>query len=96
MALSADFPWGEISPEGGYQVGDRVGLFYSDHERYIFDNPVGVVTRVEENCDDADHPDPCPRCQEITVQIDPVTVYEHGDGTDEDLYLIDRKATGSC
>jgi hypothetical protein len=72
---SDDFPWGEVNPEGGYRVGDAVGLFYSDHERYIFDNPTGVVTSVE--CDEDDD------LQLITVQVEALV-------TAGDLYLIKR------
>jgi len=42
-----DFPWGMQNPPGGFQVGDYVGLIYSDHEEYVFDEPKGVVTKVE-------------------------------------------------
>jgi hypothetical protein len=45
------FPWGERDPEGGYRVGDRVGVIHSDHEEYIFDNPTGVITAIEQDGD---------------------------------------------
>lgn len=41
-------PWGERNPQGGYRVGDEVGVIFSDHEHYIFDNPTGVVTAVDD------------------------------------------------
>jgi hypothetical protein len=49
MGPTPDFPWGDRYPEGGYRIGDRVGLIYSDHTDYIFDNPTGIVTEVEED-----------------------------------------------
>lgn len=45
------FPFGELDPDGGFKVGDWVGLIYSDHEDYIFDNPQGIVTNVEDTGD---------------------------------------------
>lgn len=47
-----DFPWGEQNPQDGFKIGDRVGLIYSDHEEYIFDNPVGIVTAVGDSAGD--------------------------------------------
>ena len=66
---SNEFPWGDPDP-GKYKLGDYVGLFYSDHERYIFDNPVGVVTEIEEDrfgdggLDEDDVPE-----QYVTVEV---------------------------
>lgn len=70
------FPWGDRNPEGGFQVGDYVGLIHSDHDDYIFDNPSGVVTHVEkaENEDDLDR---------ITVQVDATVSADL-------VFLIDR------
>lgn len=48
VARTKDFPWGDQNPPGGFQVGDYVGLVYSDHDEYIFDNPVGFVTALNE------------------------------------------------
>jgi hypothetical protein len=44
--MSESFPWGDRDPVGGFKVGDHVGLIYSDHEEYIFDNPTGVITSI--------------------------------------------------
>jgi len=55
------FPWGDRNPEGGFQVGDHVGLIYSDHEEYIFDNPTGTVTAVDEDEDLG---------QQVTVEVE--------------------------
>jgi hypothetical protein len=52
MSGDRNFPWGEPNPVGGFKVGDYVGLIYSDHEEYIFDNPEGVVTAVEQDDDE--------------------------------------------
>jgi len=41
-----DFPWGDPNPPGGYREDDFVGIVFSDHEHYIFDNPTGVVETV--------------------------------------------------
>jgi hypothetical protein len=81
--MSEDFPWGDRLPLGGYQIGDYVGLIYSDHEEYIFDNPTGTVTQIEGDCVDADHSDPCTECQRVTVQVEAVIGAER-------LYLIER------
>lgn len=87
----SEFPWGELHPQGGYRVGDYVGLIYSDHERYIFDNPTGVVVAVEESCTDADHPEPCDTCQQVTVQVEATVYTQRRDpiGLDE-IFLIKR------
>jgi hypothetical protein len=53
---TADRPWGDSSPEGGFKVGDVVNLAYSDHDEYIFDNPRGVVVAVDED-EEYDEPD---------------------------------------
>ena len=78
--VSADdtFPWGDPDPEGGFQVGDRVGLAYSDHEEYVFDNPTGVVTAIEEG-----EPDIPAR---ITVQVEATISADR-------VYLIQRSPT---
>ena len=69
---------GDADPEGGYQVGDEVGLFYSDHDTYIFDNPTGVVVAIAEGEDGFEQ-----RCAvEIGVEV----------GSSH-LYLIHRKET---
>lgn len=70
----SDFPWGDRNPPGGYEVGDRVGILFSDHDRYLFDNPVGKVVAVD--FDDEDR-------ALITVQV-------QADCAPEDLYLIAR------
>ena len=56
------FPWGDHNPEGGFKVGDIVGLSYSDHDEYIFDNPTGVVVAIESAEEDG-WPD------QITVEV---------------------------
>lgn len=40
---SEGFIWGDKDPTGGFKTGDLVGIIYSDHEEYIFDNPEGVL-----------------------------------------------------
>lgn len=47
-----NFPWGDLDPIDGYKVGDAVGIIYSDHEHYIFDNPTGEVVAVEQKSDE--------------------------------------------
>ena len=45
-AATDDFPFGDCDPPGGYREDDYVGLIYSDHEHYVFDNPCGFVREV--------------------------------------------------
>jgi Ser-tRNA(Ala) deacylase AlaX len=62
-----------------FKVGDTVGLIYSDHEEYVFDNPTGVVTHVE-------HEDDMP--DQVTVEVK-ATI-----GADR-VYLIERQRTAN-
>lgn len=80
VSVDDAFPWGDLDPEGGFQVGDRVGLIYSDHEEYVFDNPTGVVTAVEEG-----EPDLPAR---ITVQVEATISADR-------VYLIQRSSTST-
>jgi hypothetical protein len=66
------FPWGDRDPVGGYKVGDRVGIIYSDHDNYIFDNPDGEVVAVDHDGDRVG----------VTISVQ-VTVWDP-----EKLYLV--------
>ena len=59
-----NFPWGDRDPESGYKVGDYVGIIYSDHDTYIFDNPKGIVVAVEDRVDEG------LGSQRLTVQVE--------------------------
>jgi hypothetical protein len=80
-----NFPWGDRHPEGGYKIGDVVGLIYSDHENYIFDNPTGIVVAVDDDCEKHgfEHEDDG-ACASVTVQVEATVNAGHH------LYLIER------
>jgi len=70
-----EFPWGDRNPEGGYKVGDEVGIIHSDHETYMFDNPTGKIVRLQDDGDDT---------PTVVVLVE---AYCHAG----DLYLINRE-----
>jgi hypothetical protein len=83
--MTNDFPWGDRDPEGGYRIGDTVGLIYSDHEDYVFDNPTGVVVDVrpyDENDEDPDENGS--RQQWVSLSV-------YAECSSEILYLIERE-----
>jgi hypothetical protein len=76
-----DFPWGDPDPPDGYKVGDTVGIIHSDHETYMFDNPVGTIVAIENDSDD-------PEDTVYTVAVNAGCVAK-------DLYLVARATEGT-
>jgi hypothetical protein len=89
MTDAPDFPWGERNPEGGYKVGDLVGIVHSDHADYLFDNPEGVITAMKEDEDawEDDEGEASNMFATVTVEV---TVSTHK------LYLISRPHLCTC
>jgi hypothetical protein len=81
----SQFPWGEREPEGGFKVGDYVGLIYSDHDNYVFDNPEGVIVDIEG--EEPDEVDGEPG-QRVTVEV-------RGSISADRVYLMFRPAPGT-
>ena len=79
------YHWGDPTPSGGFQVGDVVGLVYSDHEEYVFDNPVGVVTYIKPDPDEDGGDDMITVAVEATIGAHRVFLMGRGDSDAEGI-----------